>query len=118
MERLTVRNSEGVAVLKTPYQCERCGEEIYRLADYGNGEPIEKLAGYEELQEQGRLLELPCAVGSRVYELYQFMGEGPWEIDVHIIRLEDLEKIGKTVFLTPEEAEAALKELKEGRRNG
>ena len=48
----------------------------------------------------------------------QFMGEGPWEIDVHIIRLEDLEKIGKTVFLTPEEAEATLKELKEGRRNG
>ena len=79
---------------------------------------VSQLKEYKELEEQGRLLELPCAVGSRVYELYQFMGEGPWEIDVHIIRLEDLEKIGKTVFLTPEEAEATLKELKEGRRNG
>ncbi len=56
-------------------------------------------------------MELPCAVGSLVYEPYQFMGEGAWEIDVHKIRLEDLDKIGKTVFLTREEAEAALREL-------
>lgn len=55
MDRLTTRNSEDVAVLKTPYQCERCGEVIYRLADYGNGEPIEKLARYEDLEEQGKL---------------------------------------------------------------
>lgn len=67
MERLTTRNSEGVAVLKTPYQCERCDEVIYRLADYGNGEPIEKLASLEDLAEQGKLLKLPCAVGDTVY---------------------------------------------------
>lgn len=67
MKRLTVRNSEGIAVLKTPYQCDRCGEEIYRLSDYGNGEPIEKLARYEDLEEQGKLPKLPCAVGDTVY---------------------------------------------------
>ena len=109
MERLTTRNSEGAAVLKTPYQCDRCGEAIYRLADYGNGEPIgklaeyeeigtvdefknallnvktlsgmyeklndqevaeyHKLAEYEELDEQGKLLKLTCAVGDRIYRV-------------------------------------------------
>ena len=73
-----------------------------------------RLKRYEDLQEQGRLLELPCDIGQRVYEIYQFMGEGAWEIDEHKIRLEDLENIGKTVFLTKEAAEAALKEIKSG----
>lgn len=63
------------------------------------------------MEEQGKLPKLPCAVGSLVYESYQFMGKGAWEFDVHKIRLEDLDKIGKSVFLTREEAEAALKEL-------
>ena len=70
---------------------------------------IDKLAQYEELEEQNKLLKLPCAVGSLVYEPYPFMGDGAWEIDAHKVRLEDLEKIGKTVFLTQEEAEAAIR---------
>lgn len=70
-----------------------------------------KLAEYEDLEEQGKLLKLPCNIGHLVYEPYQFMGEGAWEIDVRKIKLEDLGKIGKTVFLTWEEAEAALKKL-------
>ena len=28
---------------------------------------IEKLAHYEDLEEQGRLIELPCSVGDTVY---------------------------------------------------
>lgn len=72
---------------------------------------VSQLKEYKDLEEQGKLLKLTCAVGTIVYEPYQFMGEGAWEIDVHKIRLEDLEKIGKTVFLTREDAEAALKEL-------
>ena len=65
----------------------------------------------KNLEEQNKLLKLPVPVGSLVYEPYQFMGEGAWEIAVHKIRLEDLDKIGKSVFLTREEAEASLKEL-------
>lgn len=37
MERLTTRNIAGVAVYKHPFECERCGETIWRLPDYGNG---------------------------------------------------------------------------------
>lgn len=62
---------------------------------------------------QGKLLKLPVPAGSLVYEPYQFMGDGAWEINVHKIRLEDLDKIGKTVFLTREEAEAALERMGE-----
>lgn len=62
MERLTTRNDMGKAVLKQPYKCERCGEEIWSFSDYGNGEPINKLAEYEDLEEQGRLLKLPRAL--------------------------------------------------------
>ena len=54
MERLTTRNIAGVAVYKNPFECERCGETIWRLPDYGNGSPTEKLADYEDAEEQGR----------------------------------------------------------------
>lgn len=67
MERLTTRNIAGVAVYKHPFECERCGEEIWRLPDYGNGSPTEKLAAYEDSEEQGLLLRLPCKVGDTVY---------------------------------------------------
>lgn len=67
MERLTTRNIAGVAVYKNPFECERCGETIYRLPDYGNGSPTERLAAYEDAEEQGLLLRLPCKVGDTVW---------------------------------------------------
>lgn len=67
MERLTTRNIAGVAVYKNPFECERCGETIWRLPDYGNGSPTEKLSAYEDAEEQGLLLRLPCKVGDTVY---------------------------------------------------
>lgn len=54
MERLTTRNSVGVAVYKKPFECERCGETIYRLPDYGSGSPTDKLAAYEDAEDQGQ----------------------------------------------------------------
>lgn len=40
MERLTTRNIAGVAVYKHPFECEQCGDTIWRLPDYGNGSPM------------------------------------------------------------------------------
>ena len=71
----------------------------------------EKLRNYEDLEEQGKLLKLPVPDGSLGYEPYRFLEEGAWEINVHKIRLEDLDKIGKTVFVSPEEAENYIKEM-------
>ena len=74
---------------------------------------LDKLAEYENLLETGKMIILPCDIGSKVYMIYRFLDEGAWEIEEHKIRLEDLEHIGKTVFLTREEAEAAI--LEKGR---
>ena len=87
-------------------ECSRCDKPN----DWKN-DCIKKLAEYENAEEEGRLKVLPCEVGTRVYEIYQFCGCGAWEIEEHKIKLEDLDKIGKTVFLTREEAEKALKEM-------
>ncbi len=150
MERLTTRNIAGVAVYKHPFECERCGETIWRLPDYGNGSPTEKLAAYEDAEEQGFLLRLLCKVGDTVYlidrdENNKFkVYEGKWErvslvqtskdgsfnlcgeisYDIYDCFYDDgrtmkhgmyvgqeRTKIGKTVFLTKEEAEAKLAEM-------
>ena len=77
----------------------------------------ERLAEYEDLEEQNRLIKLPCAVGDTVYVLrldntaYMMNNEKVWEIVEDKFEIFHFDSIGKTVFLTREEAEAALKEL-------
>lgn len=144
MERLTVRNNEGIGVLKQPFECERCGDFQWSLPDLGNGSPTDRLAEYEDLEEQGKLLKLPCAVGDTVYRIcpkcndshngsckncawenscsnrgctvYGVWKDGrypmgectivPYKVSWNYIP-NLLENIGKRVFLTREEAEAA-----------
>jgi hypothetical protein len=74
-----------------------------------------RLAHYEDMEEQGRLVVLPCKVGSVVYA-----AETTPVIPLHVIApavyldgaeggdFEMLDNFGKTVFLTREEAERAL----------
>lgn len=69
---------------------------------------VSELKEYKDLEEQKKLLKLPCKIGQKVYMLYHLCEDTAWEIEEHKIRLEDIENIGKTVFLTQEEAEAAL----------
>lgn len=100
---------------------------------------INKCADYEDLEEQGKLLKLPCAVGDTVYEVQDLRKRiQPYTVvAVHISNCGNLYgwelkdgkgvysnvngfseyAIGKQVFLTREEAEAALKELERGKGN-
>lgn len=93
-------------------------------------ERYRKLAYYEDMEEQGRLLILPCKVGDTVFELVpeycdrrgkdmcnEYCDgwdtncpdyEGETDICARKFCESMLFKIGKTVFLTSEEAEAAL----------
>lgn len=71
-----------------------------------------KLKDYEDLEEQGRLLKLPCKVGDDVYYILGIPNKTPCAIDKCTFELSDINKIGKTLFLTREEAEAKLKELR------
>ncbi len=96
-------------------------------------EVLNKLAEYEDLEEQGKLLELPCAVGDRSFVVWQKKGQNPIrkmelkKIEIHeskrkVYQMEFTgnkgcwfkfhdDDFGKTVFLTREEAESALEEL-------
>lgn len=95
---------------------------------------FEKLQHYEDLEEQGRLIELPCKIGDTVYSfsfniVYPFTVNG-FEINKYEVEFKGsycgeeksleywsihfpVSKIGKAVFLTREEAEAALKGAEE-----
>ena len=64
-----------------------------------------------------RIVVLPEGVkpGTRVYEIYRFLGKGAWEVDVHQFRLEDIPKMGKTVFTSMEQADNAIERAKKKR---
>ena len=83
---------------------------------------FEKLAEYEDLEEQGLLLRLPCKVGTKVYAINRIVDYGEVvdeatysyfiiEREFQIYMMMDY---GKLVFLTQVEAEAKLKELRGG----
>ena len=126
MERLTTRNIAGVAVYKNPFECDRCGDTIWRLPDYGNGSPTEKLADYEDAEEQGLLLRLPCPIGTTVYntiwwddvtEKVKVDGKifcrtvRKHKVSKSTFSLLDVKNFGKTVFITKSEAKQKLKEM-------
>ena len=96
-----------------------------------------KLKDYEDLEEQGLLLKLPCKVGDTVYAYCSEFGILPYVVDCIVINehitfqcssysdpigdcpsecLDEIEPditdFGKTVFLTQSEAEEKLKEMK------
>ena len=93
---------------------------------WGMADLREKLKEYEDLDEQGLLLRLPCKVGDTVYSIANdgkiYPVKATREVRIvngvlHIIcescRYSDLvsyDDVGKTVFLTQEEAEQKLKE--------
>ena len=120
MSRLTIRAEEdGVkAVLYGERDVFFEGEIGYAEAD--------KLAHYEDLEEQGRLIELPCAVGDMVYWIsesdaclfcnspcYERCEEGALKIKEIPFKLHMLNEIGEIIFITKEKAEAKLKEMED-----
>lgn len=113
MERLTQTSDKGgvAFTFDLTISCEpNEAKKILKLA--------EKLKEYEDLEEQGRLLRLPCDIGTRVYKPFIVVcREKPWifspNIDVHYITLEDLPEMGKKVFLTSQEADIKLNSMVE-----
>lgn len=71
-----------------------------------------ELKKYKDLEEQGLLVRLPCKVGTEVYYILGIPNKTPCAIDKCVFKLSDIDKIGKTVFLTREEAEKKLEEMK------
>ena len=145
MERLTDRNADGNYFypkcfekcdgLGTSRKCDNC--EITTSI-------CEKLGKYEDLEEQGRLVKLPCKVGDTVWDndsgrpcAYTIKAFSFGECEEYICKPVTTKEvvfyyenssgsitgsfsesaIGKSVFLNKSEAEAKLKELR-GEENG
>lgn len=107
MERLTQRENNRLIMVKQDN-----GEYIPAYWDEDNFKAIKKLADYEDLEAQGLLVRLPCKVGTEVYYILGVPNKTPCAIDKCVFKLSDINKIGKTVFLTREEAEKKLEEMK------
>lgn len=80
-------------------------------------ELLKRLRELAEADREGRLVVLPCKVGDTVYRIFNPPSREP-VISAHTLMSVDyivrwIDKFGKTVFLTREEAEKALK-TKEG----
>ena len=114
MSRLTRRaEADGVkAVWYGNRECFLEGEVGYEEAD--------KLAHYEDLEEAGRLITLPCNIGDTMWRVVEMStGKTPAAIKkfVRIVTLTEnnafdiSRKFGKSVFLTKAEAEKKIAEL-------
>lgn len=127
MERLTRRSANGTGIYATP-----SGEPVKWENNRHN--VLQKLADYEDAEDQGLLLRLPCKVGDILYCITPYAKEPiitthVLQINIKqffngkiIVRIDVMDKIGescyflddigKKVFLSREEAEAKLKELR------
>lgn len=87
---------------------------FYRKSiDVTNTQLFDRLGEYEDLEEQGKLIKLPCAIGDTVYCIFTSMkGTNP-VIFTQKFNYGMIEGFGKTVFLTKEDAETALQKMKE-----
>ena len=125
MERMTFLNGDDAWCVDN----ENCFEE---QSERYCGPAIDRLAYYEDMEEQGRLVVLPCKVGDSFFVIADIClcppnENGCDECDKcsecryaeqeilerkfnSVLQIINIEKnFGKTVFLTREEAEQALK---------
>nr|DAM83904.1 MAG TPA: hypothetical protein [Caudoviricetes sp.] len=77
----------------------------------------DRLREFAEADKDGRLVVLPCKVGDTVYRIFNPPSREP-VISAHTLMSVDyivrwIDKFGKTVFLTREEAEKALEAMKD-----
>ena len=125
MDRLT-ENYIGCYQIKgcDNFTCEEICNNVLNCGFCPISEAINKLAEYENLEEQGRLIKLPCKVGTKVYAINRIIDYGEVgdesiycysiiEREFQIYMMMDYGKLvfGRNVFLTKAEAEQKLKEM-------
>lgn len=118
MDRLTTVNGNNNIELVI-------NESRVRIKDTDTLAVAKKLKEYEDMEEQDRLLKLPCKVGEIVYYInpnkntinelvvysFDIRPLQHFACDYMGARL-NFNQFGKTVFLTKEEAKAAMNKLK------
>ncbi len=144
MERLTFKNEEMTDGIKCPVKndyyidefCDKVCSIFQHDCPFMN--MGKKLKSYEDAEENGLLIHLPCRVGDKVYRIWTCgkNGRSIAEFKIEHIDIDNypeiefsyrctkgshnfypyrfckLEDFGKTVFITREEAENELERLK------
>lgn len=83
------------------------------------GVPVDRLRELAQADREERVVVLPCKLGDTVYRIVKFKRTKNWKKEANFIRAVELNRnnfwdivfgglIGRTVFLTREEAEKAL----------
>ena len=129
MERISVLTDHSYGIRGT------VDDAVYRLAAIedilANDYDLDRLKELAEADREGRCVVLPCKIGDTVYEIQMekitektiisipfLLSKSVNHLCLHAINNRDAlttidtENLGKTVFLTREEAEAALKKMK------
>ncbi len=119
------RNREDLRAYKaTGLTPERCAEFAradaegrYIVMRDAEQEGVARLRELAEADKDGRVVVLPCKVGTATYYIHYpialYPDKSEPEIKGGIFTLPDLDRFGHSVFLTREEAEAALEAMKD-----
>lgn len=111
-ERITGKRNDGTYYIKKCNKVDCDGHCC--CCDFGFDEELREHLGHlEDKIENGTLVELPCKVGTKIY----IVGESDFCIPKYQMWedefcLEDVERFGDTVFITKDEAEKRLQELR------
>ena len=128
MERLTIDEIIEHCDRKTGMYEKACDVKYLETSVMGNrikeywehkqvSEYLRKLKDYEDLEEQGRLVILPCKYVYYIVDInnprYAMVMKRPIR-ELAIYEIENIDKSGCKYFSTEEKAEAKLKELRGG----
>ena len=84
------------------------GKAIAEIKEF-EGVPIDRLRELAQAEKEGRLVVLPCEIGSPVYSHARKLDGADYVRETEFW-WSDIPQMSKTVFLTREAAEAALEE--------
>ena len=130
MERLTAKQLDGkyhlyeISKITKTTCCDESGKNAFDLYE---GTAIDKLGTYEDAEEQGLLLRLPCKIGRKVFYVQKCLAPSCKECK-GFLRVDNcycqykarifeqkfdyrhLQAFGKSVFLTKEQALARMED--------
>ena len=128
VDRLAAYEDTGLTPeeIKAPFT----EDTMINLAAQALGVEPSRLRELAEADKDGRVVVLPCKVGDKLYRVFAgeifehrvgsmkyFAIQGKWDIETYPVLPSVESGIGKTIFLTREEAEKALQEM-EGKKDG
>ena len=115
MERLTIRSKNSDMVWLKDAENGNARLEPCEMTAHHNRMALDNLATYEDLEERGRLIKLPCKDVYFIIDInnpkYAMVTKKPIR-ELAIYEIEDIDNVGCKYFSTEAKAKAKLKELR------